>query len=128
MIKIIKHKIKIYSYEYDVIITDSLEKAVTTISKKYKGTKELMQTIGEYNGLTIPFCEGHSIAVILIRDVPFHKIASTIAHEAYHITCNIFKYIGAAHEDECFAYLLDDIVENITKVYNDEIKKIQSGT
>ncbi len=128
MIKIIKHKIKIYSFDYDVIITDNLEEAVTTISKKYKKIGNLMEKIGSYHGLTIRYDEGYDLIIILIRDAPVHKIAATIAHEAYHITCDIFKYIGANQEEECFAYLLDDIVENITKVYNDEIKKIQSGT
>jgi len=55
---------------------------------------------------------GCGLSYILL---PWNSPPETIAHEAYHCICSLFKDIGAKHEEEMFAYLLSYVVKEIFK-------------
>jgi hypothetical protein len=50
--------------------------------------------------------------------LPIDTGLGTAVHESYHAVCRLFKYIDAEHEEEIFAYHLDYLVSEITKLQN----------
>ena len=50
--------------------------------------------------------------------LPMDVGLGSAVHESYHAICHLFKYIGAEHEEELFAYNLDYLVSEITKMQN----------
>ena len=113
--KVLKLKFEVFdNFTIQVVYTTDIVNTVERISNSYG----LNESVG-------PSCCGCHISIptrnFSFIIVPYKGDVNSIVHESYHAVCNLFKYVGAKHEEELFAYHLDYIVGRILKYHYDFI-------
>ncbi len=111
----------LYSYRIYVIFTDSLEETAKSLKKQGLLDKHTEINDRDTGAFHVKFSnESFSYLIFKIGADSNH-----ITHESYHAVCTMFKWIGATHEEELFAYHLGYIVREVTKDQSKAIKKFQ---
>lgn len=109
-------EIPLYHQYLQIIVCDDAEKEIDQINKKYPSNIDKFEFSGYAEG------SGKFNLIVLnkkyLTDEAF--AASTIAHEALHITSFVMKRVGMhpdVNNDEAQAYLLSWIVEQVYKEF-----------
>lgn len=109
-----------YSYRMYIIFTDDLEATAEELVKKklLAVNHGVDETTG---GFTVRFKNQNYVYIILKYDASVNDIA----HESYHALCSMFKWIGAVHEEEVFAYHMGYLVRLICDDQENAQKKLK---
>lgn len=109
-------QVPLYHQYIQIIICDDVEKEIDQINKKYPANINNLDFAG--------YAEGrgkHNLIVLNKKYLTDEAFAiSTIAHEAFHVSCFIMKRVGInpdVNNDEAQAYLLSWITEQVYKQY-----------
>ena len=109
-------QVPLYHQYIQIIICDDVEKEIDEVNKKYYVNKNRFDFSGYSEG------QGKYNLILLnkkyLTDEAF--AISTIAHEAFHVSCFIMNRVGInpdVNNDEAQAYLLSWITEQVYKQY-----------
>ena len=111
-----------YDYRIYVTFAGDLTAAADKLAKKGKLSKD-----HEVDDTTAGFCvnvpnQGESYVVL-----KFNANINQVSHESYHALCGLFRWIGAKHEEELFAYHLGYLIDMIEQDRKDlTLKELSS--
>lgn len=108
-----------YRYKVFVIFTDNLKGSADSLAKKGLLTKG--HGIDDTSDGFHVLMSNQSYCFIVLRQ--FADI-NQISHEAYHAVSTMFRWIGAKHEEEIFAYHLGYLIEQIRADQQKMLKKL----
>jgi hypothetical protein len=113
----------LYDYRIYVIFTESLKETSKVLISQgllAKNTDMGDETTGAFH---IKF-SNQSYSYLVFK---MNADSNQITHECYHAVSTLFKWIGATHEEELFAYHLGYLVREVTKDQSAAIKKLQKA-
>ena len=106
--------IPVFSYHIFVIFTDDLIASADKLAKEGKlRTNHGIDDTTDGFHVRMPN-QSYGFLVLKYTASPNH-----ITHEVYHTVSNMFRWIGADHEEEIFAYFMGYVVQ---LVHNDQEK------
>jgi hypothetical protein len=103
-----------YDYKVYLIFTDDMTKSADKLAEE--GILDKKHSVDE---TTQAFCvkpRNRAYGYIVLQ---YGARIHTITHESYHALVSMFRWIGAAHEEEVFAYHIGYLVH---LVHQDQIK------
>jgi len=113
-----------YRYRVYVLFTDSLQGSADNLANQgFLAKNHGISNDGTTGGFTVRLPNQSCTFVVLKYRAPINDIV----HECYHAVCNMFKWIGAEHEEEVFAYHLDYLVYQILRDQEKTLKKIEKS-
>ncbi len=99
-----------YNYRIYVIFTDSLEQSANKLSSQGLLTKSHgISDDGTTDGFSVRM-PNQSYSFVILR---YHATINQVVHECYHAVSNMFRWIGATHEEEVFAYHMGYLVQEV---------------
>lgn len=112
----IEIKVDIYNSVVYFVIGGSKKQIISFLEKHMTNAEEMMEAVSN-NAASTLLHSGKSI-VIASANKTQEEFFSEIAHEIFHVTCWIMKYVGITLSDEseeAFAYLNGYITEQFYK-------------
>jgi hypothetical protein len=112
--------IPIYDYRVYVIFTESLADTSKILKEKGLLSKDAEMSDDVTGAFTVRF-SNESYCYLVFK---MNANSNQITHEAYHAVCALFRWVGAKHEEELFAYTLGYLVREIIQDQATAIKKV----
>jgi len=118
-------KIKLTPYNKDLYVSYAqTDMALKAAMKKYKFSKKHMEFfMGGFEGSTAVAYRNEGNFFLRFKSVEDkNKLVGLVAHEAFHVTTDLFDYIGdkfnSDYNSEAYAYLIQYITTKILKKIN----------
>ena len=113
-----------YRYRIYVLFTDSLEGSADNLANQgFLAKNHGIADDGTTGAFSVRLPNQSASFVVL----KYHALVNDIVHECYHAVCNMFKWIGAAHEEEIFAYHLDYLVRQVRSDQEKTLRKLEKA-
>lgn len=108
-----------YSYRIFLIVTDNLKAVADKLAKKghLRANHGVDDTTDGFHVLM----PNQSYSYIVVK---FDANIQHITHECYHAVSTMFKWIGATHEEEIFAYHIGYLTQMVVRDLEMANKKV----